>query len=96
MDTELKKGDIVRNIYAGRGNLTRYLLYIGKCTIKQGRYKSRGYKCIAYDGRKIELFRDDDPLVKVGHMNEFDAFMKSLRSLSEIKSGVNDHEPPTI
>ena len=96
MDAEFKKGDIVRNIYAGEGNPTRYLLYIGKCTIKQGRYKSRGYKCISYDGRKVELFIDNNPLVKVGHMDEFGAFMKALKSLAEIKSGESNHEPPTI
>lgn len=85
MGCEFKKGDIVKNIYAGEHNPIKYLLYIGKCTIKQGRYKSKGYKCVAFDGRKVQLFRDNDPLVKVGHMNEFDEFTKALKSLLEIK-----------
>lgn len=89
MGEEFKKGDIVRNIYAGEHNPKRYMLYIGKCTIKQGKTKSKGYKCIDYDGRKAEIFASNDPLVKVGHMKEFDAFIKALKMMGE------NNEPST-
>lgn len=86
----LKKGDIVKNIHAGENNPQRYLLYIGKCTIKQGRFNSKGYKCIAYDGKTVELFMDDEPLVKIGHMEEYDEFKNALKSIKEIKTGTNN------
>lgn len=86
-----RKGDIVRNIYAGDGNPCKYLLFLGKCTIKQGRYSSPGYECVSYDGRKIQLFRDggsvcaDCTLEKVGHMNEFDEFIEALKRLKSME-----------
>ena len=82
---DFKKGDIVRNIYAGKGNPYRYLLYLGKSTIRQGRYRHKGYDCIGYDGGKVQLFREHDPLVLVGHMAEFDAFISALRKLTDIE-----------
>lgn len=87
-DPDFKQGDIVMNIYAGESNPQRYLLYIGKCTIRQGRYTSKGYKCIAHDGDKVELFRDGpfgDTLVKIGHMDEYDAFKNALSKLRELE-----------
>ena len=80
-----KKGDIVMNIYAGRGNPTRYLLYLGKSTIRQGRYSHKTYKCMGYDGQKVEVFRENDPLVLVGHMPEYDAFMSALKKLASME-----------
>lgn len=87
---ELKKGDIVQNIFAGKRNPTRFLLYIGKGTCRQGRYTSRVYDCIGYDGRKVQLFREPDGLVKVGHMDEFDKFMAALATLKDRKGDDND------
>lgn len=83
--TEFLRGDIVCNIYAGKVNPARYLVYLGKSTITQGRYRSRGYSCLTYDGRKIQLFRDNDPLRLVGHMPEFDNFMAALAGLKDFK-----------
>ena len=84
MDVEnLVKGDIVRNRFAGDGNPYCFLLYLGKSTIRQGRYSHKGYDCIAYDGRKVQLFREDDPLIKVGHMDEYDTFVAALRRLKD-------------
>ena len=80
----LRKGDIVRNEYAGKNNPIRYFLYLGKGTIKQGRYTHKVYKGICYDGRKIDLFRDT-PLTYVGHMEEYDAFIAALEKLSRME-----------
>lgn len=82
---EFKRGDIVCNRYAGRRNPHRYLLYLGKSTITQGRCRSRGYTCLTHEARKIQLFRDDDPLCRVGHMAEYDSFMKALAVLKDFK-----------
>lgn len=38
----------------------------------------------------MQLFRDPDGLVKVGHMDEFDAFMAALKSLADRKDGVKN------
>lgn len=92
--TEFRRGDIVRNIYAGRVNPTRYLVYLGKSTITQGRYRSRGYSCITYSGEKIQLFRDNNPLRLVGHMPEFDNFMAALKALGDFKEE-DDEESQT-
>ncbi len=78
------KGDIVMNIYAGKRNPQRYLLYLGKGTCRQGRYSHKVYDCIGYDGQKVQIFRESDPLVLVGHMPEFDDFMKALMRLKDM------------
>lgn len=82
---DFRKGDIVCNVFAGKANPNRYLLYLGKSTIRQGRYKSKGYDCLNYDGKKVQLFREHDPIVFVGHMAEYDAFIKALESLRDYK-----------
>lgn len=87
-----KKGDVVRNIFAGENNPNRFLLYIGKGTCRQGRYTHKVYNCIRYDGEKVQLFRDPDGLVKVGHMDEFDAFMAALEALADRKDGADNGE----
>ena len=78
---DFRKGDIVRNIFAGKNNPTAHLLYLGKGTHKV-------YNCIGYDGTKVQVFREDEPFVLVGHMEEFDAFMAALRSLADRKDEV--------
>ena len=84
MDIEnLVKGDIVRNRFAGDENPRRFMVYLGKSTIRQGRYRHKGYTCLDYDGRKTQIFRENDPLVKVGHMAEYDAFIAALRRLKD-------------
>lgn len=91
--TELKpisfrKGDIVRNVYASEKNPNRYLMYVGKGTIRQGRYVHKTYDCINYNGEKVDLFREGDPLEVVRHMDEFDAFMVSLKRLKNMEQEV--------
>lgn len=81
-DLKFRKGDIVKNVFAGKGNPCQYLLYLCKGTCRQGRYTHKVYDCIGYDGQKVQVFREGDPLVVVGHMDEFDAFVAALRSLS--------------
>lgn len=84
---EFRKGDIVRNIFAGENNPTAHLLYLGKGTCRQGRYSHKVYNCIGYDGTKVQVFRNPEPFVLVGHMDEFDAFMAALRSLADRRHG---------
>lgn len=84
-ELKFKKGDIVRNIFAGKGNPTSHLLYLGKGTCRQGRYSHKVYDCIGYDGQKVQVFREDEPLVVVGHMNEFDDFIAALRKLGSME-----------
>lgn len=50
---DLKKGDIVMNIFAGRRNPTRFLLYIGKGACRQGRYSQKVYNCIGESCARI-------------------------------------------
>ena len=82
---EFKRGDIVCNKFSGTKNPYRYSLYLGKSTITQGRYRSKGYTCLTFDRKKIQLFRDNDPLYRVGHMAEYDSFMKALAELKDFK-----------
>ena len=82
---EFQRGDIVCNRCVGERNLHRYLLYLGKSTIKQGMYRSRGYTCLTHDAEKIQLFRDNDQLYRVGHMAEYDSFTKALAALKDFK-----------
>ncbi len=84
METEkLVKGDIVKNRFAGDKNPRRLMVYLGKSTIRQGRYSHKGYTCLDYDGQITQLFRDNDPLIEVGHMDEYDSFIKALRRLKD-------------
>lgn len=87
---DFRKGDIVQNLFAGQENPTRFLLYIGKGTCRQGRYTHKVYNCIGYDGKKVQLFCDPDGLVKVGHMYEFDVFMAALEALADRKDGADN------
>lgn len=88
---DFRKGDIVKNLFAGKNNPTRFLLYMGEGTCKQGRYSHKVYNCIGYNGEKVQLFRDPpDGLVKVGHMYEYDTFMAALKSLADRKDGADN------
>lgn len=85
---EYKKGDIVKNRYAGEENPYRYLVYLGKGTIRQGRHRSKSYDCLGFDGKKAQFFRNEEQFELVGHMTEFDLFMSALgrlRTMTEEK-----------
>ena len=87
-ELKFRAGDIVMNIFAGEGNQNRYLLYLRKGTVKQGIYQHKTYDCIGYDGEKVKLFRDNEPLVCVGHMAEYDDFISALRRLKNMEQEV--------
>lgn len=80
----LQKGDIVRNIFAGKSNPNAYLLYLGKGSCWQGRYKHKIYNCVNYEGEKVQIFRENEPLVVVGHMKELDDFVSALQRLKDM------------
>ena len=76
-----KKGDIVKNNYAGESNPFKYLMFLKCGTITHGRYRHKAYDCISYSGEKVQFFRDGNQLEIVGHMAEFDAFLVALKKL---------------
>lgn len=73
----MRKGDIVVNVNTSRENIYHHLMYLGKV--------GRCYECLDFEGRKIKLYctniRGEDTLTVVGHMNEYDTFVKALRLL---------------
>lgn len=83
-----RKGDVLRNDWAGDENPIKYTMFLGCGTIKQGRFKTKAYDCIAYNGAKVQHLRHDNRLVKVGHIDEFDAFLLMLKKLK----GWNENE----
>ena len=86
------KGDILLNLYAGKGNPFRYVMFLECGTIRQGRYRHKSYDCIGYDGTKHQFFRDDNQFVKVGHMYAFDAFVAALDGLRDIEKEEQNNE----
>lgn len=79
-----RKGDIIRNLWAGSRNPTACLVYIRKSSIRQGRYSHKTYECIDYKGRKVHLMRDDAKIELIGHMEEFDSFISALESIKSL------------
>ena len=87
---KIEKGDIIKNNFAGDGNPDKYLLYLGKGTIKQGKYIHSVYKCLSFDGKKVNLFAEKymggiPAMIYIGHMDEYDAFIKKLRILKNVR-----------
>lgn len=92
---KIEKGDIIKNNFAGAGNPIKYLLYLGKGTIKQGRYTHSVYKCLSFEGKKVNLFTekytDGIPVMTyIGHMDEYDAFIKQLKTLKDFREVDNE------
>lgn len=85
-ENKFKKGDIIKNLWAGENNPNKCLLYIGKSSVKQGRYTQKTYRCIGYDGSNVHLLRDNARIEVVGHMDEFDAFLSALKALNNIRN----------
>ena len=79
-----RKGDIIRNLWAGPNNPTAYLVYLRKSSICQGRYGHKTYECLDYKGRKVQLMREDAKMELIGHMEEFDDFVSALESLKDL------------
>lgn len=82
---KLRRGDIIRNGWAGEKNPNRDLMFLRKASIKQGRYTHPTYECLAYDGKHIHIFRSDSRIEVIGHMEEFDNFMDALKALKGAK-----------
>lgn len=80
-EPKLHPGDIVRNGYAGELNPYRDFLYLRKGTYGKGIHAQKTYDGLTCDGKKIKLFRDA-PIEKIGHMDEYDAFMAALSRLA--------------
>lgn len=78
---KLRRGDIIRNGWAGENNPNRDLVFLRKSSIKQGRYSHPTYECLTYEGKRLHLFRNDARIEVIGHMDEFDNFMDALKAL---------------
>ena len=77
----LYKGDILRNDWAGETNPTLYTMYV-----KRGKVGNCAtFDCIAYDGRIIHHGEQNNRLVVVGHLKEYDEFIKALSKLRSMK-----------
>lgn len=73
----LKKGDILRNDWAGDVNPQKYTMYI-----KRGEVDGqKTIVCLSYDGRLVHHCERDNRLSIVGHIAEYDEFIKALMKL---------------
>lgn len=70
----MNKGDIVINNHAGENNPYRRLMYIGSYGCE--------YRAMACDGTILSII-GRDALSCVGHMKEYDDFVKALRQLKD-------------
>lgn len=60
------------------------LWYIsGKARSDKGDTATRAIPVLTMTDEKTQIFRENDPLVKVGHMAEYDAFIAALRRLKD-------------
>lgn len=75
----LHPGDILRNDWAGESNPARFTMYF--------RRGNSSIDCIAYNGAIQRFTSVGNRLVVVGHIDEYDAFMKAL---SKLKDGVQE------
>lgn len=91
---KFKKGDILKNGWAGDGNPYRYMTYLRAGTVRQGRYSHKVFECIGYDGGIIKQFQRDHRFEVVGHMPEFDTFMAALKRLKDMPC--EDGGKPTL
>lgn len=85
----MRKGDILKNNYAGVNNPLRYVVFLRCGSCKQGRYSHKCYDCLTYRGEIAQFFRDDKQFEVVGHMNELDDLIHALASLKEMASNEN-------
>lgn len=70
----LHPGDILRNDWASESNPAYYTMYI-----KRGKVgKCSTFDCLTYDGRMMHFGVQDNRLVVVGHLKEYDEFIKAL------------------
>jgi len=77
----LHPGDILRNDWAGEGNPQKYTMYLRRGKVGN----QRTIDCVAYDGRIAPHCETDNRLVVVGHIKEYDEFIKALSILRSIE-----------
>jgi hypothetical protein len=73
----LHPGDILRNDWAGEENPHKYTMYIKRG--KVGNQKT--FDCVGFDGRIAHHGEDNNRLVVVGHLKEYDDFRTALTRL---------------
>lgn len=69
------KGDIMRNDWCSDDNPLRYTVYVGR---EGSRFLSLDYR-----GRIVRHMVSNNKMVKVGHMDSYDAFIKDLEQLDK-------------
>lgn len=79
----LKKGDILRNDWAGKANPQKYTMYIGRG--KVGRNPT--IDCLSFDMRIAKHSEWNNRLVVVGHLEEYDEFVKALACIRTYEEG---------
>lgn len=78
----LKKGDILCNNYAGKSNPYKYIMYVKRGS--NGTEKT--IDCLAYDGSIIRLREFLNQLIVVGHLDEYDKFVRALKTLKNFET----------
>lgn len=68
----------MKNRFAGERNPIKYTVFL-----EDGYFNH--YVCMAHDGRKVYFDRDDNPLLVVGHMDEFDRLVIALKKLKHME-----------
>ena len=77
----MRRGDVLRNDWAGEENPYKYTMYIRK-----GKHCGHTtIDCLSYDGKIVRHGEQDNRLVVVGHLKEYDDFICALKN---IKGGI--------
>lgn len=69
----IRCGDILRNDWCSDANPNRYTMYIGR--------DDRFFIGINYKGKRVRHYIDQNKIVRVGHIDEYDALISKLRTL---------------
>lgn len=72
----LNKGDILRNDWAGVNNPNKYIMYV--------RRGENIIHCLTHEGKMIGLGKHNNKLVVVGHIKEYDDFVRALKKMKEM------------
>ena len=81
----MRKGDIIANGWASEKNPHYLSMYIGIGTTNS----MKTINSLCSDGKIIHLIKEDNKIEVVGHIDEYDAFIKALRKLDKTKSEGN-------
>lgn len=85
-DQRLHRGDILRNDWASEDNPHLYTMYIRRG--KVGNHPT--IDCLGFDGRIAHHGAQDNRLVVVGDLNEYDEFIKALSKLRSMKQDIGE------